>query len=210
MGVCSCGDLGARCCQRVAVAAVGRDCGVLEIGRHADDVLGRHVVPVLRICRDHANQLFGGRGDDVDGYAVRRERVEELRLRSENYRRVHFVLDQLFAVPVRCWDGAVLPTEGHQFVDPAFELSQSEAGPNLGDPWVAEEGVQGAEARVVAVEGFGVVGGVFEGDEVEFRVGGEVGAGEDLAVFEEGQEGFFEVVLVGGVLRWESVFSGCD
>lgn len=75
----------------------------------------------------------------------------------------------------------------------------------MGDPWVAEEGVQGAEARVVAVEGFGVVGGVFEGDEVEFRVGGEVGAGEDLAVFEEGQEGFFEVVLVGGVLRWESV-----
>lgn len=55
-----------------------------------------------------------------------------------------------------------------------------------------------------------MVGGVFEGDEVEFGVGGEVGAGEDAAVFEEGQEGFFEVVLVGGVLRSGIVFSGCD
>jgi hypothetical protein len=35
---------------------------------------------------------------------------------------------------------------GHQLVDVAFEFSESEAGPDLGCPGVAEEIVEGAEA----------------------------------------------------------------
>jgi hypothetical protein len=113
----------------------------------------------------------------------------------EDVRAVDFLVDDLVAVPVLRRDGLVVC---HQLVDVALELAKSEACPDLRSPRVAEEGVNGAQALVVAVEGLGDVGSVFEVDQPQLLR--EVRAGEDAAVFEEGEQGLFDVEAVACVL----------
>jgi hypothetical protein len=150
--------------------------------RHADHVLGLDVVAVLGIRSDESYKLFRCSGDHVDVDAVGHERVVQLDLPSENLRRADIVVDDDVAVPVFCRNRAVV---SHQLVDVAFELAEREASPNLRHPWVAEEVVELAQARVVAVQRLGEVAAVFEVDQLQLLR--EVRASENSAILEERQ-----------------------
>jgi hypothetical protein len=121
---------------------------VSQEGRHADHVLGLDVVAVLWIRSDEANQLFRSRSDNINLNPISHESVVQLNLASENLRRADIVIDNDIAIPVLRWNRAVI---SHQLVDEAFELAQRETRPDLRHPRVAEEVVELAEARVVAV-----------------------------------------------------------
>lgn len=83
-----------------------------------------------------------------------------------------------------------------------FQRGEREAAEGLRDPGVADFVVDVAEAVVVAEQRLGVVGGVFEGDELQGGV--EVVAGEHTAVLEEREEGFREVVTVTCLVHVEA------